>query len=94
MSPKRQKPLKSEALCLLFVLDGFVEVVRPGLEPGLFSSKGKRVASYTIGQESFPEKRGAKLENIQIQKELNSGLLNYPTFRSLSLILFISEGPS
>ena len=27
-----------------------IPVARPGFEPGLFSSKGRRVASYTIGQ--------------------------------------------
>jgi hypothetical protein len=41
------KPFKKKG----FGRHGFSSVVaRPGFEPGLFSSKGRRVASYTIGQ--------------------------------------------
>ena len=48
---KLTKPFKKKGL------EGgvsIVKVARPGFEPGLFSSKGRRVASYTIGQSILP----------------------------------------
>ncbi len=36
-------------------------VVRPGFEPGLFWTKTRRVASYTIGQFPFAYRLGAQI---------------------------------
>lgn len=52
---------------------GAVKVVRPGLEPGLFWTKTRRVANYTIGQFC-----GAKLGRAVLK--IKKFLLFFPFF--------------
>ena len=66
-------------------------VARPGFEPGLFSSKGRRVASYTIGQSKIAFAKMERKDKIFIDETAKSEVLRaFYLLISLPLLIMLS----